>query len=72
LFAAIGTSLTAGEFWAAAGATSAHDSTDHIIYDTSTGRLYYDGDAAGGASAVHFATIGNKLSTLSYTDFDMI
>jgi len=36
---------------------AAHDSTDRIIYDPSTGALVYDsnGDAAGGA--IQFATL---------------
>ena len=42
--------LASGLFYASAGAV-AHDANDRIIYDTSTGNLYYDsnGNAAGGS-----------------------
>ena len=51
-------SLTGDEFYAAAGAHSAHDASDRIIYDTTTGKLFYDADGIGGAAAVLFATLG--------------
>jgi serralysin len=34
-------------FFAAAGATAGHDASDRVIYDTSTGRAYYDPDGSG-------------------------
>lgn len=62
VFKAIGPSLSAGEFYAIAGASAAHDANDRIIYNTSNGRLYYDADGnkAGGVAAVHFATLTGK------------
>lgn len=69
-FTAIGARLTASEFYAKAGAKSAHDSTDHIIYDTRTGKLYYDHDAKGGADAIHFATLTGRPG-LSTSNFDI-
>jgi Ca2+-binding RTX toxin-like protein len=41
-------------FHAAPGATSGHDSNDRLVYDTSTGNLYYDpnGSAPGGVRLV--------------------
>jgi VCBS repeat-containing protein len=70
-FAAIGPTLTRSEFHAAAGARNAADRFDHIIYDTSTGRLYYDADARGGKAAVHFATLSTK-PTLDHGDFAIV
>lgn len=65
--------LTAGQFLAAAGATTAQDAEDRIIYDTSTGALYYDVDGAGGESAIQFATIQNHATAgLAYNDFAII
>ena len=51
-------SLHAEDFYAAAGATKAHDATDRLIYNTTTGVLYYDVDGLGGAAAVAIATLG--------------
>jgi VCBS repeat-containing protein len=57
--------LVRSAFYAADGATAAHDASDRIIYDSATGKLYYDadGDKAGGVGAAHFATLegGPKL-----------
>src|SRR5437868_3521143 len=44
-------------FYAAAGATSGHDADDRIVYNTSTGQLYYDADGSGPGGAELIATI---------------
>ncbi len=49
--------LSRTAFYAADGATRAHDASDRIIYDTATGALHFDVDGKGGAAAVHFATL---------------
>ncbi|HEX6691306.1 MAG TPA: M10 family metallopeptidase C-terminal domain-containing protein [Burkholderiales bacterium] len=54
-------------FWAAAGATSGHDATDRVIYNTSNGNLYYDADGNGSGAAVLVATL-NGAPTLAATD----
>jgi VCBS repeat-containing protein len=63
-------SLSNRAFHAADGATKAHDSSDRIIYDMQTGKLFYDADGnrAGGAGAVHFATLEGR-PTLDAGDF---
>lgn len=64
LGAANGT-LAANAFHAAAGATTGTDASHRIIYDTSTGRLFYDADGPGGTAAVNFAVIENRAAMTS-------
>lgn len=70
---AIFTRLSAGTLTTAAFARNttglASNSLDRIIYETNTGRLYYDADGTGTASArVHFATIATNLA-ITQSDF---
>ncbi len=67
VFAALapGGPLSADAFHA--GRTSA-DASDRIMYDSSTGALFYDRDGAGGYAAVHFADVSRGLS-LTSADF---
>jgi Ca2+-binding RTX toxin-like protein len=44
-------------FYAAPGATSGQDSTDRLIYDTSSGNLYYDEDGNGSGTSLLVATL---------------
>jgi Ca2+-binding RTX toxin-like protein len=65
--------LAAGQFWSAAGATSSHDADDRLIYNTTTGALYYDADGSGRVSAVQIALIGTAIHPdLIYTDIQII
>ncbi|WP_172599275.1 peroxidase family protein [Rhizobium leguminosarum] len=60
--------LSAAAFWSSATGT-AHDSSDRIIYNTTTGWLTYDSNGnAGGGTQVHFATLEANL-TLQAADF---
>ena len=52
-------SLKDGQFAAADGQTTALDATTHLIYNKTTGDLYYDADANGAHGAVLLATLGN-------------
>jgi Ca2+-binding RTX toxin-like protein len=56
---------------AAAGLTTAQNPTDHLIYNTTTGNLYYDADGQGGVAAVQVATLTNH-PTLTATDIHII
>lgn len=61
IFAAIGTTLQTKEFYAGAGAVKGHDRNDRIVYDTSTGKLYYDADGSKAAiPSILIATLTNK------------
>jgi Ca2+-binding RTX toxin-like protein len=44
-------------FYAAANASAGHDLTDRVVYDTSSGRLYYDADGSGATPALVMATL---------------
>ncbi|MER9419209.1 calcium-binding protein [Mesorhizobium sp. M0306] len=52
-------SLSSDAFFAG---TAAHDSSDHIIYNSSTGALSFDSDGIGGAAQIQFATLSPGLS----------
>jgi hypothetical protein len=58
--------LAAGAFYKG---TTAHDVDDRIVYNASTGKLYYDADGQGGSSAVLIATLAKSPDTLAAGDF---
>src|SRR5258706_771035 len=47
-------------FYSAPGATQGHDADDRLVYDTSTGNLYFDGDGSGLGVSYLVATIPNR------------
>ncbi len=49
----------------------AQDADDRIIYETTTGRLFYDEDGVGGASAIQFAVLSGT-PTITNADFQVI
>jgi Ca2+-binding RTX toxin-like protein len=49
----------------------AHDVVDRIIYDKSTGNLYYDADGVGGAAQIRIAILSHKPSVSAH-DFHVI
>ena len=70
---AVMTSLTVGTLAASAfnKGTRALDSTDRIIYNSTTGAVLYDDDGTGAHAAVQIATLGTGLA-LTYADFIVI
>jgi len=60
--------LAAGSFRAGAGVSAAADADDFVIYDSSSGALYYDANGNTGAGAVQIASLGGGL-TLNSLDF---
>jgi Ca2+-binding RTX toxin-like protein len=71
IFAGIGApgAFNANAFKAGAGLTGGTDADDRIVYDTTTGNLYYDADGSGGGAGVQFATLTGAPATLDATDF---
>jgi Ca2+-binding RTX toxin-like protein len=60
-----------GRFWAASGATSGHDANDRVVYNISTGNLYYDADGSGAGASQLVATFqGNP--AIAATDITVI
>jgi len=54
-------------FFAAPGAVSGHDATDRVVYNATTGDLYYDPDGNGDAPAQIIATLQGH-PTIAATD----
>jgi len=70
VFAAVGASLTAGEF--VKNTTGlAQDRDDRIIYESDTGKLFYDSNGSAAGGSVHFATLQSNLA-LTFADFHVI
>ena len=55
----VGVALTASQFVSGAGIMAAQTAEQRIVYDTSTGALYYDADGLNGEAAVQFAILGS-------------
>jgi Ca2+-binding RTX toxin-like protein len=66
--------LTVGVLKAAAFyiGTKAHDASDRIIYNKSTGAVYYDDDGTGAHAQIQFATLSTKPANLAANDFTVI
>ena len=47
---------------------NAQDSSDRIIYESDTGKLFFDRDGTGAVAKQHFATVGKNLG-LTHADF---
>ena len=71
---AVGATLSAAVFRAAAGATSGGDADDRIIFNTTTGQLFYDSDGNGRRASVLFAQLqpNSIVSLLGASDFQVI
>ena len=51
--------------------SAAHDNSDRIIYDPTTGAVYYDADGMGNTAAAQFATLGTGLA-VTHLDFFIV
>jgi Ca2+-binding RTX toxin-like protein len=54
--------LTSDAFWAGTGA---HDASDRIIFNASTGQLYWDADGTGAGGQVLFAVLGGGAAVVA-------
>ena len=64
--------LTASQFKAGAGLTTATDANKFLIYNTDDGGLYYDADANGSGLGVEIAILATPHPLLTNTDFFVI
>lgn len=73
IFAALGTGTLASiAFSSGAGVVTATTADQRILYNTSTGDLYYDADGnGGGAAAIKFATLTTK-PAITNADFEIV
>lgn len=69
LGATLGT-LHVSKFWMSTSGL-AHDATDRIIYETDTGKLFYDPDGTGAVGRIQFAGLAPNLA-LTNADFQVI
>lgn len=77
IFGALSGGVTDNNLLAGAGVTTAISADQHLIYNTSSGALYYDADGGGGAAAVLFAYVDQNGSDtthpgLTAADFTVI
>lgn len=64
--------IAAGNLVQGAGVAAAADADDYLIFDATSGALYYDADGSGVvSSAVQIATL-TGVTTLTDTDFTII
>jgi surface protein len=69
---AVNSALSVDAFWQGAGVLKGNDASDRIVYNTSTGALYYDADGIGSGAAVQLAQLGTTAShplSLTAADF---
>ncbi len=68
IFKSLKTGGLAGSAFSAGTAGRALDASDRIIYETDTGKLFYDADGTGSGKAHQIALLGSKLE-LTHADF---
>ena len=73
IFTALTSGTLAGAaFESGAGLSAATTADGRIVYDTTSGALYYDADGTGATEAIQFATIATHVAGLNATDFFVV
>ena len=75
IFKALGSKFEKDEFLARSYGHDATKASHNVIYDQSTGTLWYDSDGVGGHAAIKFAQLGTTSShptNLSWDDFAIV
>ena len=70
IYISLGANVDATELRSGAGLSTAADANDFLIYNSTTGALYYDADGVGGTASVQFAVLTGA-PTISSSDFLM-
>ncbi|WP_442578228.1 beta strand repeat-containing protein [Mesorhizobium sp. ASY16-5R] len=70
IFTALSTGVLAAAAFRVNTTGAAGDSTDRIIYESDTGKLFYDADGTGAGAGIHFSTVGIGLN-LTNADFSV-
>ncbi len=65
------TGTLSSSFFRASSGGTALDSNDYILFDTATGKVYYDADGNGAAGAVHFLTLVGISSGVTASEFSV-
>ena len=68
IFTGLATGTLAASAFVANTSGNAADASDRIIYETDTGRLFFDMDGTGVTAKIHFATLASGLA-LTNADF---
>jgi len=74
IFTKFGTSTTGtinSAYFKANSTGRAQDSNDYIVYETDTGKLFYDADGSGSGGSVQIALLGANLA-VTYGDFMLV
>src|SRR5205085_6307585 len=59
-------------FYAAPGASGGHDADDRVVFDTSSGNLWYDADGSGSGAAQLIATVQTFGAAASVSASDIV
>jgi Ca2+-binding RTX toxin-like protein len=70
-FAALGAEVKGGEF-VKNDTGKAQDGNDRLIYETDTGKLFYDANGNANGGRVLIVTFDPKVGNLSYSDFEIV